>query len=51
MTAWANRMWPQLRAELEQWCAQSGAQLVIDDTAGVFFWRLSGRRIRTSAKF
>jgi hypothetical protein len=35
--SWAKRMWPELRAELEQWCAQSGAKFVIDDTAGVFF--------------
>jgi len=35
--SWAKRLWPNLRTDLEQWCAKSGARFVIDETAAVFF--------------
>lgn len=28
--AWAADLWPQLRIELEQWCAANNAALVVD---------------------
>lgn len=34
--AWAISLWPQLRGELEQWCATNHAELVIDPTAGIY---------------
>ena len=34
--SWALSLWPQLKADLTQWCAANKAELVIDPTAGVY---------------
>ena len=33
---WARDLWPALRRELEVWCEQNKAKLVVDESAGVF---------------
>jgi hypothetical protein len=33
---WARDLWPILHAELAAWCGANNAQLIIDDTAGVY---------------
>ena len=34
--SWARDLWPILHAELAAWCLVNNAQLIIDDTAGVY---------------
>ncbi|WP_111657774.1 hypothetical protein [Isoalcanivorax indicus] len=34
--AWARDVWPQLKQELEEWCAANKAQFIIDESAGVY---------------
>lgn len=34
--AWARDLWPTLHAELTTWSVANNAQLIIDDTAGVY---------------
>ena len=35
--AWASGLWPVLRSELGEWCRASKAELVIDETASVYW--------------
>jgi hypothetical protein len=33
---WARDLWPQLKAELEDWCRANNAGFVIDEAAAVY---------------
>jgi hypothetical protein len=33
---WAKHLWPELRNELETWCQNNNAELVIDESASVY---------------
>jgi len=34
--AWARGLWPELKRDLEAWCAANQAQFIIDPTAMVY---------------
>ena len=33
---WARKLYPQIKQDLQEWCKENKANLVIDETAGVF---------------
>ena len=34
---WAKQLYPQIKHDLEKWCKENKAKLVIDETAGVYW--------------
>jgi hypothetical protein len=34
--SWAAELWPELKAELEDWCRNNNTKLEIDEKAGVY---------------
>lgn len=34
--SWAKPLYPQIKQELKKWCEENKAELVIDESAGVF---------------